>query len=42
MGVLDMFDKLDDIIYKPVETLCDWVEEPLRKWGHEREMAGAA
>lgn len=42
MGVLDMFDKLDDIIYKPVETLCDWVEEPLRKWGHEREMADAA
>lgn len=36
MGFLDMFDKLDDIIYKPVEAICDWVEEPLRKWEHGR------
>lgn len=38
MGFLDMFDKLDDIIYKPVQAICDWVEEPLKKWEHGREM----
>ena len=38
MGFFDMFDKLDDIVYKPVETLCDWIEEPLRKWEHGRNM----
>ena len=27
--MLDMFDKLDDIIYKPVETICDWIKEPM-------------
>lgn len=38
MAVLDMFDKLDDIIYKPVETVCDWIKEPLRAFEHRREM----
>ena len=38
MAVLDMFDKLDDIIYKPVETVCDWIKEPLRTFEHRREM----
>ena len=23
MALLDMFDKLDDIIYKPVESICE-------------------
>lgn len=36
MGFFDMFDKLDDIIYKPVEAICDWVKEPLKKMEYER------
>ena len=42
MGFFDMFDKLDDIIYKPVEAICDWVEEPLKRWKHGREMESYA
>ncbi len=38
MGLLDMFDKVDDIIYKPVETICEWTKEPLKKWEHKRDM----
>lgn len=38
MGLLDMFDKLDDIIYKPVEAVCEWTKEPLKKWDHKRNM----
>lgn len=38
MAFLDMFDKLDDIIYKPVESICDWIGEPLKKWNHKRDM----
>lgn len=38
MAFLDMFDKLDDIIYKPVETICDFIKEPLRVFEHKREM----
>lgn len=41
MGLFDMFDKLDDIVYKPVEALCDWIGEPLKKWGHKRDMESA-
>jgi len=29
MSFLKMFDKMDDIIYKPIETLCDWLKAPL-------------
>lgn len=36
MGFFDMFDKLDDIIYQPVEVICEWAREPLRKWEHGR------
>ena len=32
-----MFDKLDDIIYKPIETICDWVKEPLNALSAGRE-----
>lgn len=39
MGFFDLFDKLDDIIYKPVETICDWVKEPLQNWEADRNMA---
>lgn len=38
MAFGDMFDKLDDIIYKPVETICDFIKEPLRVFEHKREM----
>jgi hypothetical protein len=34
--LLGMFDKLDDIIYKPIELVTDWAEEPLRNWEHQR------
>lgn len=32
-----MFDKLDDIIYKPIETICEWAKEPLRRSQAKRE-----
>ena len=38
MAILDMFDKIDDIVYKPVEAVCNWVGEPLKKWEHKRRM----
>ena len=38
MGFLDMFDKIDDIIYKPVEAVSNWINEPLKKFEHKREM----
>lgn len=38
MEFLDMFDKLDDIVYKPVEAICGWINEPLRLWEHKRDM----
>ena len=33
-----MFDKLDDIIYKPIETICNWMQEPLRQFETGREI----
>lgn len=41
MGWLDMFDKLDDIIYAPVKVASSWVEEPLRRMEHKRQMENA-
>lgn len=38
MGFFDMFDKLDDIIYKPIEAITDWATEPLKRWEHERKV----
>lgn len=38
MGFFDMFDKLDDIIYKPIEAITDWAREPLKRWEHKREL----
>ena len=38
MSFFDMFDKIDDIIYKPVETICEWTKEPLKRWEHQRDM----
>ncbi len=39
MALIDMFEKLDDVIYKPIETICDWINEPLRKMEHKRNLA---
>lgn len=38
MAFLDMFDKVDDIFYKPVETICNWLTCPLKKIEHNQEM----
>ena len=38
MGFFDMFDKLDDIVYKPIETICDWCKEPLRRKADEIKL----
>jgi hypothetical protein len=38
-SILKMFDKLDDIIYKPIETATEWAKEPLRDKQHKRDMA---
>lgn len=38
MGLLGMFDKLDDIVYAPVKTVTNWLEEPLRRAEHTRNM----
>lgn len=38
MGFFKMFDKLDDIIYKPIEAMTDWAKEPLKRWEHKRQM----
>lgn len=38
MEFLDAFDKLDDIIYAPVKAVSNWLEEPLRRMEHTREM----
>lgn len=36
MKYLNMFDKLDDIIYKPIETICDWLKHPLKSMDDNR------
>ena len=41
MKFLDMFDKLDDIIYKPIELITDWAGEPLRAREHKRKEQSA-
>lgn len=30
MALLDMFDKLDDIVYEPVRVVCDYLREPIK------------
>lgn len=39
MGIGDMFEKLDDIVYEPVKLISDWLREPLKKREHERQEA---
>lgn len=38
MGFLDMFDKIDDIIFEPVKAVSNWINEPLKKFEHKRDM----
>lgn len=38
MSIFKMFDKLDDIIYKPIESVCDWITEPLKGRAHKRDI----
>lgn len=37
MAILDMFDKIDDIVYKPIETICEWTKEPLKYFQNKRD-----
>lgn len=37
MAFLDMFDKLDDIIYEPIKAICLWAGEPLKGFQDKRE-----
>lgn len=30
MGLLNMFDKLDDIVYEPIKVVCDYLRQPAR------------
>lgn len=41
MAFLDMFDKLDDIIYEPVKAICSWATEPLRRFEDKRKKSDA-
>jgi len=38
MSIFNMFDKLDDIVYKPIEAITDWAKEPLKRWEHKRDL----
>lgn len=41
MAFLDMFDRLDDIIYEPVKAICSWATEPLRRFEDKRKKGDA-
>ena len=36
-NLLKMFDKVDDIFYKPIELITDWASEPLKAREHKRK-----
>lgn len=36
--VFGMFDKVDDIVYEPVKAISNWMQEPLKKFQHKRDM----
>lgn len=38
MGFFDIFDKIDDIIYRPIDVICDWIEEPLKRAEDKRKV----
>ena len=42
MAFLDMFDKLDDIVYEPVKAICEWAGEPLKRFDHKRATEAKA
>ena len=39
MNVLNLFDKIDDIIYEPIKLMTDWAREPLKERENRRQMA---
>ena len=41
MAFLDLFDKLDDIIYEPVKAICSWATEPLKRFEDKRKKSDA-
>lgn len=41
MGFLDMFDKLDDIVYEPIKMICNWAQEPIRRFQTKRDAEAA-
>lgn len=38
MAFLNMLDKVDDFFYKPMETICNWLKEPLKIFEAKRNM----
>lgn len=38
MAILDFIDKLDDIIYEPINAICEWVKEPLKTRERNHEL----
>lgn len=42
MAFLDMFDKLDDIVYEPIKAICEWAGEPLKRFDHKRATEAKA
>lgn len=38
MAFLNMLDKVDDFFYKPMETICNWLEEPLKIFEAKRNI----
>ena len=38
MGFFDMFDKIDDIVFEPVKAISNWINEPLNKFQHKRDL----
>ena len=37
-NILNMFDKLDDIIYEPIKMITDWAREPLKQKQFRRDQ----
>ncbi len=37
-AIVNPFDKIDDIVYEPVHAISRWIEEPLKKFEHDRKM----
>lgn len=38
-AIVNPFDKIDDIVYEPIHAISKWIEEPLKKFEHNRKMA---